>query len=417
MRVCFVTTDRIAKRMAGPGIRYWEFARRLAKEHEVSLVAWHLEEGIEAPFELGDRSSLDRALRKADIVVSQGARFSLIVSPFKRKHFVYDLYAPSLGEGLEMPLPRTARERFFHQYRQERLPLMLEVGDFFLCASETQRLYWLGMLDAAGRLDRANYARDAEFRRLIDVLPFGLPEEPPVRTRSVLKGVHPGIGKDDFLLVWGGGIWNWFDPLTLIRAVHQVRKQCGEVKLYFMGQNSPNQDIPLMSMAAQARRLADELGETDLGVFFGDWIPYEDRHNYLLEGDLGVSIHKPGIETTLAFRTRILDYLWAGLPILASRGDHFADLIDRRRLGWTVPCGEVDALAQAILDARADRAGIRERVLETAKEYTWERAVRPLQDYCAHPERTSPLEGWQAAWKAGGCFARMGLSALGGPRA
>ncbi len=56
-------------------------------------------------------------------------------------------------------------------------------------------------------------------------------------------------------------------------------------------------------------------GALGTSVFFNpDWVAYEDRGDYLLEADAGVSTHFAHIETEFAFRTRILDYLWAGLP-------------------------------------------------------------------------------------------------------
>ena len=47
-------------------------------------------------------------------------------------------------------------------------------------------------------------------------------------------------------------------------------------------------------------------------MFFNeDWVAYDDRQNYLLEADVGVSTHLDHVETEFSFRTRILDYLWA----------------------------------------------------------------------------------------------------------
>ena len=40
-------------------------------------------------------------------------------------------------------------------------------------------------------------------------------------------------------------------------------------------------------------------------------MPYDERADYLLDADVGVSTHFPHIETEFSFRTRILDYLWA----------------------------------------------------------------------------------------------------------
>jgi hypothetical protein len=87
------------------------------------------------------------------------------------------------------------------------LQTAFQAGDFFLCASEEQRDLWLGLLMAQGRVNHLNYDADPTLRRLIDVVPFGLPAEPPRHTKNVLKGVLPGIAPDDQVILWGGGIW------------------------------------------------------------------------------------------------------------------------------------------------------------------------------------------------------------------
>ena len=61
------------------------------------------------------------------------------------------------------------------------------------------------------------------------------------------------------MILWGGGIWEWFDPLTLIRAVARIRRARPEVKLFFMGTRHPNPMVPDMAMTARAIELAREL--------------------------------------------------------------------------------------------------------------------------------------------------------------
>ena len=78
---------------------------------------------------------------------------------------------------------------------------------------------------------------------------------------------------------------------------------------------------------------------TDKFVFFNEaWVPYDQRHNWLLDADCGVTTHFEHVETTFAFRTRVLDYLWAGLPIVTTDGDAFADLVRTERLGVVAKC-------------------------------------------------------------------------------
>ena len=129
-----------------------------------------------------------------------------------------------------------------------------------ICASERQRDYWLGWLHAQKRINPHTYRQDPTLRKLIDVIPFGLPAEPLVATQRVLKGVHPGIGEGDYLLLWSGGLWDWLDPLTLIRSVGQLAPRYPALKLYFMGTHHPNPLVTGMSMPEKAVQLSQELG-------------------------------------------------------------------------------------------------------------------------------------------------------------
>ena len=206
------------------------------------------------------------------------------------------------------------------------------------------------MLEAHGRVNPATYRADPSLRGLVDVVPYGLPAAPPVATGPVIKGVWPGIGPDDRVILWGGGLWPWLDPLTAIRALDRVRRECAAARLVFPGTRHPN---PLMagmpSPRAAAMQLADELGLTDRFVFFGDWVPYAEWPGVLLESDVALSLHFDTVETRLAFRSRVLDSLWAGLPTVMTAGDATVELVAGYGAGRVVPPGDADAVATALL--------------------------------------------------------------------
>jgi hypothetical protein len=314
-----------------------------------------------------------------------------------------DIYDPFHLEGLELRREEAPVERFATAKSDNRvLNEQLERGDFFVCASDKQRDFWLGQLTAVGRVNPATYDQDASLRELLDIAPFGLPAQPPQKAEQVVKGVIDGIGEDDFLLLWGGGIYNWFDPLTLIRAVGEVVGDQPDVKLFFLGSAHPNPDVPKMRMAAAAYRVAEELGLFGKHVFFNPgWVEYERRADYLLEADVGVSTHFEHIETAFSYRTRILDYLWAGLPILATEGDSLSRLVHRHDLGLTVPAEDVAALASAIRRLRNDADLYRtckEHVAALAPEMTWEHALRPILEFCRLPRRAADRVGRPAQY-------------------
>jgi hypothetical protein len=142
-------------------------------------------------------------------------------------------------------------------------------------------------------------------------------------------------------------------------------------------------------MEKRARELAQSLGLTGSRVFFGEgWIPYDQRGSAFLEADVGVSLHRDDIETRLSFRTRVLDYLWAGLPVIATEGDAMAELVEREEIGAVVRYGDVQGVATALSDLAGDaprRRACASRAAAVAKRYRWSVVAQPLIDYCDNP--------------------------------
>ena len=144
----------------------------------------------------------------------------------------------------------------------------------------------------------------------------------------------PGIGNDDKVLLWGGGLYNWFDPRDAIRAVAELAETPHRRAPVLPGHQASAPRRARDGGRVESRALAGELGVLDRHVFFNEsWVEYDERQNYLLEADAGVSTHFSHVETTFSFRTRILDYLWAELPMVVTEGDHFAELVEREKLG------------------------------------------------------------------------------------
>jgi glycosyltransferase involved in cell wall biosynthesis len=394
--VLIISHDVIGTHMAGPGIRAWEMARVLAAQHTVSLVAPkpidQSPPGVRCgSYTPGNAASLAPWLAATDIVVANG--LLLYAHPELAhigQHLVLDLYDPVVLENLELfraadPAQRQA------QFEQDRAMLahQLAVGDFFLCATERQRDLYLGALLIQGRITPAHADSDPQLRDLIDVAGFGLPAEPPIKQRPALRGNMPGIGANDIVLLWTGGLWDWLDPLTLIRAMPHVIEQVPHVRLVFLAGKHPG-TIQSMHMPDKARALADALGLRNSHIFFYEqWIPYEERADFLLEADIAVSLHRNHLETAYAaVRSRFLDHLWAGLPSIVSAGDAAADLVRMHNLGYTVAPEDVQATADAICHLAHDtqaRQHCAAQVRQVARLWTWEHTLAPLVRFCQAP--------------------------------
>ncbi len=392
--VVVATSDPVTERMAGPAIRAWHMAEGLAAEHDVHLVTTERCDRSSDAFEVRGVSPEDlRSLeRDWDVLVMQGGL--LRTHPFiaeSSKPIVVDLYDPFHLENLEQTRGRPMEEReAVVAHLTGVLNDQLRRGDFFMCASGRQRNFWLGSLAAMGRLSPQVLAVDPTLDSLVAIVPFGLSPDPPHRSGQVLRGVVDGIGADDAVLLWAGGVYNWFDPVTLVRAVDVLRPAIPELRLHFLGLRNPNPAIPETPLVAELRRTAGP------GVTFNEgWVDYDRRADYLIEADVGVSAHLDHIETAFSFRTRILDYLWAGLPIVTTAGDSFADLVERHSLGATAPAGDIDAMASAI---RAALEHPRTGIDEVARRFTWPNAVRPLLEFCRSPRRAPDAASPRSSW-------------------
>ena len=426
-RVLIISQDQVGQRMAGPGIRSWEFAHYLCGEFQVTLAApryvtsedpgpdWDPSCTAEEPvpfeiiyFDPRDPSPLRRATAETDVVIVGG--YLLHAYPFLLSldcSLVVDTYIPYPLEAIELQSQYPITDQVSANANAVlALNLQFLAGDYFICASERQRDLWLGILLAQGRINPENYFRDRSLRQLIDIVPFGLPEEPPHHTRPVLRGIHPSVGKDNRVILWGGGIWQWLDPLTLIRAVHVISSHMPDVRLFFPGARHPDTDIvPDMAMRRAALQLSDDLNLTGETVIFGDWLPYSDRQNYLLEADLGVSLHFDIAETRFAYRTRLLDYIWAGLPIIATQGDCLSEVVQQQDLGRVVHAEDVDGLVAVLMELLADhelRERLRPNFQVVAAQFTWPRVLEPLARICRNPQRVAgrhlTTDSVYAAW-------------------
>ena len=171
------------------------------------------------------------------------------------------------------------------------------------------------------------------------VVPFGVRTEPPQRADPpVMRG--PLVPEDARVLLWGGGIWDWLDAPTVIRADAPA---CPTTSTSSSRASSARRCSSATSTRAARRRRSRSPASSGWRArvhFNHDWVPYEQRGAWLLEADLGVSAHPAHLETRFAYRTRIADYLWAGLPVVTSAGDVLGDHVATRGLGRAVAPGD-----------------------------------------------------------------------------
>jgi len=298
---------------------------------------------------------------------------------------VVDLYDPFLIENLHYH-----RELGFEPYRTDHATWRLQMsrGDLFLCSSEEQRLYYLGWLTALGRVNPVSTERDPSLRGLIVELPFGTPDgdppQPPPR-REVLEGVA-----EDAPVLYFGGIYDWYDPLLVLEAL--PRLLAGDCRTVVVFVEHPHPELTPLATAARTRDVARDRGWLGREVRFEAWRAYDRRFELAQVSDLAVVTHRQGLETDLSLRTRLVDLLWLGLPVVVTEGGTMANVVRRTGAGETVPAGDAETLAAAVRRLLADadwRHLASEAGRRWAAERTWSRVAAPLLAFAERPCRDS----------------------------
>ncbi len=383
-----ISNDVVDTKMAGPGMRYLEMSRALRDDFEVTLAIpseTSLKgEGFRIVRYWEDRPvSLQVLVENCSVVLLSGymiQKFPFLGSVKARR--VIDFYDPFVLENLHYYLNDSlSDQRIFNRQAIDITNWLSQVGDFFICGNERQRDYWMGLLTAQGRVNPDNFLADSSLRTLIDIVGIGIPDHEPQK-KPMLRGVHPQIPQDAEIVLWGGGIWNWLDPLTIIRAWPQVLRSHPQARLVFLGTRHPNPTVPRHEMAEKAEKLAEELGEKDRTIIFIEWVGYEDREALLSEANVTVTMHPIHVETRYSLRTRVLDSIWAAVPILITDGDVTSEWIREYKIGKVVPPFDAESAAQSLIsildhpkeDWKANFAPLQEQL-------HWKRVVDPLRRY------------------------------------
>jgi len=380
--------------MPGPAIRAWHIAEVLGAHADVVLASTVSVEGSHptADLRLAHGPALSQMVAEAEACFAPSA---LVYMADELRNgatpVAVDIYDPAHLENLEANEEDLPALDLGVARQAGILNVALSRGDFFCCASERQRDFWLGSLAALGRVNPYLTRTDPTLARFLAVVPFGLPGAPPKKRSAVLRGVVPGIGPQDKVVLWGGGVYNWLDPVSAVKAIAHLALDVPEVRLVFMGMRHPNPAVPEMAAAGEVRRISADLGLTGRHVFFNEsWVPYERRADFLLEADVALSTHLDHLETRYAFRSRVLDYIWAGLPMVLTAGDVLADEVVSAGLGIAVAPQDEIAIAQALAHLLASPPQ-RQRFERLAARYRWDVVATPLVEWCLAPRRAPDL--------------------------
>lgn len=372
--------------MAGPAIRVRAIERVLRGAHHEVIAA-----------DPGSIATITaEEIEEIDVAVVQGGALRLLPQlAASNTPIVVDLYDPFHLEALHRGGDDQIRQLDLVEGSLSTLAAQISRGDFFLCASRTQRHLWLGHLAAAGRLNPATHADDPTFQSLLALAPFGVDDEPFAPAGTFAQHIPEATGSPK--LLWAGGLHDWLDPITVIEAMPRIRATHPNAQLILLGGRHPNGALEPMAMVGKAKHRATDLGLLGNAVLIHEeWITNADRADLLGDADLGVLAQSDHAETEFAFRTRLLDHLWAALPTVTTMGDDLSRELSVHGAARMVPPADPDSFADAcieLLDSEAHTQAATNAAAR-AQHHKWIDALAPLvafvNDPRMAPDRANP---------------------------
>jgi hypothetical protein len=148
----------------------------------------------------------------------------------------------------------------------------------------------------------------------------------------------------------------------------------------------PNPELTPQSASMRAIAYSTKHNCTPF-VRFEPWVAYGDRGAFFERFTLAMLTFPQSIETALAMRTRVYDYLWGGVPIVTSSAPGTDEIILRYGAGMVIKATHPDDYAEALLQL-LEPASYQSAVAGTqafVAGHQWSRTLSPLLEFVRAP--------------------------------
>lgn len=371
MKVLVVTTEPCplpGLPTTGAGLRAWALAQGLESagiQAEVAMAADALraadpEARSRAADYVFERPDLAEHIhrRRADILVMQ--HWGLV------RH----LGETNLPLAIDLAGPHILERRFWGspspQADIEEKLAALARADFLTCSGHRQRTWFLAFAAMAGY--------DPTDPDLLPTIPYSvapdLPETPQRRNPE--------------RILYSGVFLPWQDPSAGIEAALAAMGRLGRGRLLFIGGAHPAGDVSGGRFDALLERLRGHDRVEVLGM-----MPWQDFVDQLELCALALDLAARNPERELAFTSRTVVYMAAGLPVLYNDYSELSQWIAEAEAGWTVSPEaphEIERIVEQAIgnpDDTARRGANARRMV--GERLTWDRTIAPLAAWCRNP--------------------------------
>lgn len=268
-------------------------------------------------------------------------------------------------------------ERYFQKHRtldeniREKL-YKIRTGDFFTCAGEYQKYYFISWLLEAGVMDII-------YEKNICNVPISLdPNLPQINYNKKLE--------KPIRCVYSGMFLPWQDPFNAFAVVSEVFNKDKEGILEIFGGKHPIHQIDTKAFDDFIKE-----NKNNSYVKFKGIISRNELIEKYKNAHVALDLMSWNLERELAFTTRTVEYLWAGLPVIYNNYAELSEYIERYKAGWCVDPDNPEEIREVIKQILDYPEQLVEYSMNAQKlvidNFTWDKTIKPLVEFCRNPKK------------------------------
>jgi glycosyltransferase involved in cell wall biosynthesis len=263
---------------------------------------------------------------------------------------------------------------------QEYLDLILRRADKYSTCSTPQKFALVGQLSMAFRLNRQTMG----YEFVHAILPGAPSKHAEVTPTLTVRGDLVPI--DAFVVLWCGGYNVWTDVDTLFQALNQAMEK--DPRIHYV---SAGAGVRLANNNSYERFL-EKIASSPFRNRFHmlGWQPSNVVPGLYRQADVGVNLDAFHYETQLGTRTRLVEMMHYGLPVITTLGCELSHIVEDQGLGLTFPIGDAGTFSNQILAMARDKS-LQKNYAEQAQEYTnrqlsFQETTQPFLDWAKEPK-------------------------------
>lgn len=258
-------------------------------------------------------------------------------------------------------------------------------GDYFLYANDAQEKLYTGVLATLGIINQFSY----HTKRLLCV-PFGIDKPDPSDKFSNPYSKY-GVKDDDFVLLWFGGLYPWFDITDILDTIKNNKSK--KLKFVIVGGNNPqNQHPDFIKHYHDTLKYIEKNGLSAQTIII-DWADFATRRKYYEHANAIISMNRASKENVYSWRTRVMDYLGSTTPLITNGGDPLSDELVQVGAAFKIEDNDPNSITKIINDLVNNKQKLSlasAKMQELQPKYYWQTVTSELAEIVK--AQTKPLD-------------------------